>query len=698
MLDYIKKQLKERNAILKQHEVVNEAMNEEIDNDVILEYAHLFQELDELSVEGSDVGRVRKLAIDIPIEDDIEINTIEMDFSTGRITDVPMDAMVQEQYNRMKSFDDFYQESCNTLRKLPRETDAIFHKRCERDAETHFAEYCAEIEEKGLFGHNKMNLTDNRVPSTINVDFGKMDNSTDQSFFTKLKVYFETNKDHQILKKQLEPIQLVQENHVFSRIGEPLMTYLESKYDIPEGMGVWDIMTPKRVIVPKATDESYCVVIEFANELTHDTEYFGWTRSIKEVSSSSKTNFDEVCLEEFVNARRFENPAIYIQECANRPKKKLSRFYQEAIDFGGGDGNGDGGSDLPPSDTDDDGGGNGDDSSPSIDAGDDNGNDDASTEDPSVDTDNASDAPESNEDSDDQKEEINTNDVSKQIAEKVAQKTDEKNQDDGDDEITFDDDGSDDELPPDDDISGMGDSDDSMGDDEGMNGDDDIDARIDDLDSNGGDDILPTDEEMGDDTDNSGSDDNFDAGDEDFGNMTMDQLMSQGTDKLKGMTFNQIKDFIKNNDNSTVQEAFLLNKNKLTKKNINSELYARIRKVLGILNDNQMKAQEIFKKFKDEGKLLNKALIKASHQNKIYSESEVGEIKKLNNCLVELSSSLKNSKDEAYVAIIKKLITSFTAQSNVVTKIIESKLEGNVNANYAQEQEAKRKAKEGEDS
>ena len=61
------------------------------------------------------------MAIDIPIEDDdIELETIEFNLGDGRVTDVPGDATVQEHYKDMKTYDMFYQETAETLFRMPR--------------------------------------------------------------------------------------------------------------------------------------------------------------------------------------------------------------------------------------------------------------------------------------------------------------------------------------------------------------------------------------------------------------------------------------------------------------------------------------------------------------------------------------------------------------------------------------------------
>lgn len=299
MLDFIKSQLQSRMPTAPNKTETNETP---IPDETILEYAQFIQECGDLSIEGSDAGRARKMAIDIPLEDDIELESIEIDLAGARVLDIPADATVQEEYRSMKTYDDFFQEACGMITKLPRETESGFNKRAAVIAEKNYNEYCAEIKREGLFGFDKVNIGDESVPSKINVDLGPVAEGSDKSFFTKLKVLFETDKQHNVMKKQLDPIALVQEG-AFSKIGGPLMEHLQNTCDVPRGSGVWDIATPTRLIVPRGVDESFCVVLEFFNEITKKHDYFGWTRSIKPINSGSIENsiIQEGCNKESFN-------------------------------------------------------------------------------------------------------------------------------------------------------------------------------------------------------------------------------------------------------------------------------------------------------------------------------------------------------------------------------------------------------------
>ena len=59
MLSFIKQEIQSRtNATAKNNE-------NEVSNEAILEYSSLFQELDDLSLEGTEAGKERKLSMDM---------------------------------------------------------------------------------------------------------------------------------------------------------------------------------------------------------------------------------------------------------------------------------------------------------------------------------------------------------------------------------------------------------------------------------------------------------------------------------------------------------------------------------------------------------------------------------------------------------------------------------------------------------
>ena len=128
MLDYIKQQLSER---MHQDDAFQEQQHEDQMNEAILECAHLIQELDDLSIDGTQNDSSRPFTkIDIPIEDDVEITAVELNALDGRVISAPMDATVQEEYTadytEMKSAKDFFQEAYASTPQYQRESDAQY--------------------------------------------------------------------------------------------------------------------------------------------------------------------------------------------------------------------------------------------------------------------------------------------------------------------------------------------------------------------------------------------------------------------------------------------------------------------------------------------------------------------------------------------------------------------------------------------
>ena len=664
MLEYIKSQIRERNNAAKPvQESVEPA---DVPNDVIMEYAHLFQELDEsLSEEGSWEGE-RKLGVDIPLDDDTEIESIELNLD-GRVEDIPGDAeapSVTEEYATMKTYDKFFAEATQQVARLPRESDDAYCKRVSKLADKMYTEYCVDAEKIGAFGFRKYDITDERVPSKIKVNFGAISQGSDESYVGKVNTFFATDEDHKITKKQLDSVRLVQ-NGALKNIGPSLMSYMESKYDVPSGSSVWDVCTPTNIIVPKGNGDSFCVVLEYMNEITNQKEYFGWSRPVRE---DIDTDYEKINMESFVNETHYENKDTVIQEAAaatevvEKPKKKkFSRFFQEAIDMGTGDAGADtdnGGNAAEP---------------PPIDG-------DAGSADQATDTDNVDAASTDTEQSSDDasKETAAVNNVSSEIAEKVADST--QADATGDDEqITFPDETSDDTGSTDGGDSSVSfDSPDAGADDTSMDEGESVDDQLDDLDN-----TNTEDDELGDDTEGlDGDEDGSIENDGDIESMSMEEIMNNASDKLKNMPLSELKEFLVNGENTSAdfQEAFIL-----TKKNINQEVDVRLRKCLGILNDNKMNIDKLMKKFKFEGHSLNRVLIKASKTKDVYSSDEQNDLKKLNSVLGELMVSLKKSNDSSYVSSVKRKIEAFTKQSKVVAAFVEDKMEKPVQEGFVQE-------------
>lgn len=746
MFGYIKEQI---NAQRKSVNATTPEMQPaDVPNELITEYAHLFQELDDISEEGIDAGAERKLDLDIDLngDGDVEVETIEIGLD-GNLKDIPGDATapsVTTEYETMKTYDKFYAEAAERIPRMPRESDAAYDKRVSVLADKMYEEYCVDAEEIGAFGFSKMSITDDRVPDRINVNLGSMQDGSNAEFVTKVPVYFATdNNDHQITKKQLDSVRLVQ-GGALKNIGSPLKTYMESTYNMPEEKSVWDYCTPSALYVPKGNGDSFCVVLEYTNEITGAVERFGWTQPVvfqesvfnKNNDDKKKTLSDdeakkyilsnindtslgkafkdgkatveldsksgEVTVKtsdgatakskgisfkidgkvkklrksklgnkwvvesadidqmEKVNMESFVSDIYEWKTAAEhdiaheaaktkeaKPKRRLSRFFQEGIDIGTGDAG---------SDTDNAGG-----DPPAL---------DESSSDQAVDTGASSDAaPADNPQPDDggeSKETAAVNDVSDQIAEKVADQT--KADATGDEDITFSDE---DNAGSTDDSSVSFDSSEPTGDETAS-----VEDQLDDLDNTAAenDDLSGDEEGMEDD----GSIENGEIGD--IENMSMEEIMNNASDKLKTMPLNELKEFLNGNSASDFQEAFIL-----TKKNINKEVDVHIRKALGILNDNRMNIDKLLSKFKFEGRALNRVLVKAAKTSAVYSSDEQEAIKKLNSALSELLASLKKTNDASYVSAVKRKIGDFTKQSKIVAAFVEDKMEKPVQEGFVQE-------------
>jgi hypothetical protein len=743
MFGYIKEQI---NAQRKSVNVTTPEMQPaDVPNEVITEFAHLFQELDDISEEGIDAGAERKLDLDIDLngDGDVEVETIEIGLD-GNLKDIPGDATapsITTEYETMKTYDKFYAEAAERIPRMPRESDAAYDKRVSVLADKMYEEYCVDAEEIGAFGFSKIPITDDRVPERINVNFGSMQDGSNAEFVSKVNVTFAADENHQITKKQLDSVRLVQ-NGAFKNIGSSLRAYMESNYDIPSDKSVWNYCTPSAIYVPKGNGDSFCVVLEYTNEINDRREFFGWTQpvvfqesvfnknnddkkkslsddeakkyilsnindsslgkafkdgkatveldsnsgevTVKTSSGATVTSkgisfkidgkvkklrksklgnkwvvesadidqMEKVNMESFVEETNYEwkKSTAYklAQEAAEmkeaKPKRRLSRFFQEGIDIGTGDAG---------SDTDNAGG-----DPPAIDEG---------SSDQAVDAGTSSDAaPADNPQPDDngeQKETAAVNDVSDQIAEKVADQT--KADATGDEDITFSDE---DNSGSTDDSSVSFDSSEPTGDETAS-----VEDQLDDLDNTAAEnDELSGDEEGFEDD---GSIENGEAGD--IENMSMEEIMNNASDKLKSMPLNELKAFLNDNSASDFQEAFIL-----TKKNINKEVDVHIRKALGILNDNRMNIDKLLSKFKFEGRALNRVLVKAAKTGDVYSSDEQEAIKKLNSALSELLVSLKKTNDSSYVSAVKRKIGEFTKQSKIVAAFVEDKMEKPVQESF----------------
>ena len=625
---------------------------ESVSTEAILEYASEIPELGDLSAAGTE-AEARTLSTEIPLkeDEDAEIEKIEYDLGTGNV-DVNKDATVAsvtESYTGIKSYEEFYQEAADYIARLPRESEAAHEKRVAEYADKLYNEYCEEAKECGFHGFDKISITEASVPSKINVNFGPMSAGSTDNFVTKVNTFFATDDQHNITKKQLDSVSLVKMG-ALKKIGEPLKAYMESTYNVDSETSVWDVCTPKTIIVPKGNADSFCVVVEYTNEITGKDEYYGWTAPVTDKDENiTMESCEKFNMESFVTETHYENKDVVVQEMAELEATKEamrarrvrpSRFYQEAIEGV------DTSTEEPAADT----------------------STDAPAEEPAADA-SAEGGETSVETSGGDKETAAVNDVSSEIADKVAADT----QGDAmaeDETITFSD-----ETNPTDNVgvADAGDVDETSveGEDAGIEGDDaaidDADAALSELDDTASD----TDESIGDDL--GGEEDEEGALDVDnVDDMSVNQLLELGKESLKDMKVGDLKNLIANKSDEEIQEAFIY-----TSKNINKELNIKLRKCLGILNDNKDNADAILKKFKGEGHSLNRALSKAAGMKKVYSSDEIKVIKDLNEALAQLLLVLRK-KPENYGSMVKGKISDFTNAAKKLGTIINDKLDKGV--------------------
>lgn len=539
------------NFIKEAIEPINEraAEADKIADTAILEYSSVIDELAELSEDGT--GDKRILDINVDDDSDIETETIEFNMNTGNAL-IPQDSTVPTQessYMGMKEYSDFIQEAYSVLKPFDRESSVGYEKRVQEYASTHYDEYTNHIVQEGLFGFGMINIQDSRVPGNIIVDFGPMTGdgkNSGKNFITKLRVFFETNRKHEITRKQLESVTAFH-NANLSVLVDIMGEALRKKHPDEKITNVWDCCTPVKILVPVKPADKYKIEIAIKCDYDEDILYYSWSCPIKSTSAKSSDdkykNAEIVSIKNITAEKNFYNKNDnIIKESATLSKPNRFGFFNEEFDMG------DAGDDTTPPSI-------GDENTENT-SSNDNSSDDSNP--PSIDGSGDDQTPTdtTSETQNDDKTEVKSNDVSSDIADKIAEKQN-------------------DETPSDDTVSDipLDDDDDSV--DETPDSDTEIDSKESDIDS-----------EINALNDDGNSDMDADAtsdGDLDVENMTIDDLVAAGTEKLKGMTIAEIKSFLSNGvEDENIQEAFFI-----TSKNINKEIDEQLKICLGILNDNE---------------------------------------------------------------------------------------------------------------
>ena len=634
MLDYIKQQLQAMNPAPQE-----EAIQEQLMDQAVLECAHLFQEFDDLTMNGTITNGARQFAnIDIPLQDDLEITSVEMDLLSGRVVDVPMDATVQEfTYGQMKTFDDFLQEAFDNTSPMGRETRDVYEDRCYHIAEMEYKKYSDYIIQEGLFGFDKIKINDPRVPTDAKMHCGMRKG---EPYVVYLDVYFIVDKKDRITKKQLDSINLFKQLSDSAESGKVIQ---EVAFKLYGGMcgceseaNIWDYAKPTKIVVPVEPADKYCVMIEFEFNDLEQKKRLCWMVPIKQKghgATPAQKNFASSLkaapsgkFENMQNAITKKEGKKHIAESASVTLRELNRFgnsgyYQEGIDFG--DPN-----EAPAAEPDNSAVAQSEAPAPDANAG---GGD-------------VSAPPAEGAETGAPKEVADTNNVSDAIAEKVSDETqndaaEEGLNVDGIDDATSDADVSDidtSEVPS-----------------EGE-----VDADLGDVDANA--------EDGGEAT-----------SDVDVDNMTPEELKAAAADKIEKMTFQQIKDFLNNQEaapatdevpaaDGEVQEAFFL-----TRGNIGKELDIHLRKTLGILNDSDMEIEQLCSEFRKQGKRLNHVVHKATKMTDVFNEVERKQLLKLNALLTDLMAMMRADLDRQGVQAVKRLIRAFVQQATGVAKLVE---------------------------
>lgn len=641
---------------------------EEAENEVIIECASFFSELDALTVNGTDIESRRSIdVLNIGFDDDVELGAFEVSATDGRILDIPADVLVHsESYEYMKSYEDFYNEA---YEDRPRTDMGNNDEIINQNAVKMYKEYLTKVYQEGLFSASKVSLDDPTVQWYRTIDFGPSDPNDPASrpYVVRLPIGYIAKNGKDILVKQRDTVNVMIDPYPdqFKLFGAKYIEQLtERGYKVPEGKSVWDVVIPKRIIVPEQPIDQFIFLIEAENVLSdkpdNDYLYMGYSVPISALKKKGSTNVSPselnaktISLFTTPGAKRTIVDGKAVIRESVYPTPIPERLVQEAISFGGDDGgdssgndNNNGGNDTPPEIN-----GGGDTSSSS--SSDNNGGGDAI----SADTGNSetSDTPPVEGDNKEAKEDAN--DVSGDIANKVEEETD-KEKDEGDGDLGSLDNSLTD-TPEDSDLEGENlDLGSDVSSDEGS-----IDDKLNDLNAEG-------------EADADGMGEKVDVSD-----MSMNDLLQHAEEKLKNMSISDLQAFINNDDSATgvgesavfQQEAFVL-----TKKNINAELDATIRNCLGVLNDSKLGMDDIIKGFKKDGKKLNRALSKASKMTDVYSDDERNKMIKCNKCLADLIIILKPDASKSEFQTIKRMIKSFVSQVKGISVIVDKHKNDNI--------------------
>ena len=632
MFDNIKKRISEQTK-----DVVVRSRIEDDDTAIVAEYAHLFQELSDLTMEGDGDSRSIELLLDgdgrldasFDTDDDIELEELGYNIATGTI-DAPSDAAITTSYANMKSEDDFYKESAE-LFEFNNETSEEFESRRQEYTNKSWMKYRQQVLQEGAFGYKRVNAVSDNVPSMATINFGEYKGS---AYNVRLPINHQVDKNGNLTRHQLESIYLAESCGLCSNLMGIVKDDLCDRYHISESASVWDTVVPSILVTPVDPIDKHSIIVGFKNDANlSGMDFYRFTNPVCEYDTSN-TILQHSAVERLDNDKvRQLSKFCITKNAAIKESNKLNpcfhRYVQEAINIGGEDNQ----QNNPPAP------------------------DGTSTNDSGMTSNNQNAAPSDDNQDDVKKVTVQTNDVSDAIAQGAEDATTNNSvPDEGTDAPT--------DIPED--APALDDSTENS-DDSGIestdmsstpDGMDDVDKQLSDLDATGAEDAALS------------GDGNLTGDEVDISQLSIQDLINRGTESLKSMTIDELKEFLANHDNAAaaVQEAFIL-----TNANINDEVDVLLRKTLGVLNDNKMEINQLVSEFKKYGKKLNRVLTKASKATKVYNNNEIDNIKKLNKCLADLLVTIKASTDKSSIQVIKRLMKAFTSQAAVVGKIVEKK-------------------------
>ena len=679
MLEYIKKQLAERAGVMTQETTVDPA---EVSNDLLMEYAPVMKGLEDLSIEGTDTNAERPIiAIPLTGEDDEEVSDIGIEDVASQVANdpelntievhpdgmpvIPLDANIQETYADMRTESDFLFEGYSVIDPTEGMTDDDYDKVVQEYAEQKFREYRDNVLINQEFGFEKRSIFNEYVSGDFFAEFP--DGRT-----AILEPNYQVDSYGNVRVKQIESLRVMDAGNHF----QEFTTFMET---IQEGYGynketdgsVWKFLQPMSLNVPIDPIDHHSVIVGFKNMKNNGRmEYVRC--SVPVLDAFNKPKLETVSPETIKKMNKVSCTKGYaIQESA-RITAEEGGFFMEGIDFGNtGDMAPANEAAAPPAEP---------------------------TETPAATPETPTETPAAD-GGDNGKVSIpvETNNVSDQIAEKVASDTDVPVESQNGDEtaakienagnvadampdVPVDDTAAaptEDPTNPESEVSADGDV--SVGmDTEDPTASGDFSADAIDPANNGAniDDKLNELDAMGD-TANADGMDQTDMGaadsSGDVSNLSMDEIIQQATEKIKSLPIGVLQKFI-SGDTSALQEAYVMEafgkKDKKGGPTLNAEVDMGLRECLGILNDDQLSFKQIESKFKASGKKLNKTLTTAAKSKDVYSAEEKKELSDLNESLTDLMVHFKpSSKDK--VEETKKKIMAFTNNAKQADKIIK---------------------------